>query len=142
MLKPRTFGLVLVLILLSLAWVNIAQAQDNLGAQIYAENCAVCHGQQGEGRVGATLSKNWPSIRPELFTKSVIEEGVPGSPMPAWGQANGGPLSETDVADIVAYIESWGTTYEPPAPVPQVPVARTTKRTTNKGTTNKRSKTK
>ncbi|NOZ26908.1 MAG: c-type cytochrome [Chloroflexi bacterium] len=42
------------------------QAELELGARLYAENCAVCHGPNGEGRVGATLAKNWPSIRADL----------------------------------------------------------------------------
>jgi len=76
----------------------------NYGAQLFAENCALCHGTSGEGRIGANLSKGWPSIRPDLRVKSVIESGVPGSVMPAWSQANGGPLSDQDINDITAYI--------------------------------------
>ncbi|HEY63383.1 MAG TPA: c-type cytochrome [Caldilineae bacterium] len=79
----------------------------NRGAILYAENCAVCHGPSGEGRVGATLARAWPSIRPDLRVKTVIEEGVPGSPMPAWSRENGGPLTEQDIDDIVAFILSW-----------------------------------
>lgn len=108
------------------ALVTTAQQEDNsplaTGAQLYAENCAVCHGENGEGRIGATLAVNWPSIRPELATRATIAAGVPGSAMPAWSQAYGGPLSEADIDDIVAYILSWQVSGEPqtPAPVPTV----------------------
>ncbi len=44
------------------------------GARLYAENCAVCHVSQGEGRVGVTLAKAWPSIRPDLSIKTTIQK--------------------------------------------------------------------
>jgi len=86
-----------------------SDGQFELGARLYAENCAVCHGPNGEGRVGATLAKNWPSIRPDLTVETIIENGVPGSVMPAWGQANGGPLSKAEIAALMVYILSWQT---------------------------------
>lgn len=79
------------------------------GAQLYAENCAVCHGAEGQGRVGATLAKDWPSIRPDLTVRTIIANGVQGSPMPAWGQTNGGPLTEAEIDALVEYILSWQT---------------------------------
>jgi mono/diheme cytochrome c family protein len=85
------------------------QDQIDLGARLYAENCAVCHGPNGEGRVGATLAKNWPSIRPDLTVRTTIENGVPGAVMPAWSQKNGGPLSDEEIDALVAYILSWQT---------------------------------
>lgn len=90
------------------------------GAQLYAENCVVCHGEQGQGRVGATLAKDWPSIRPDLTVRAIIANGVPGSPMSAWSQAKGGPLSEQEIDALTAYILSWQTggapQYIPAAP--------------------------
>jgi cytochrome c oxidase cbb3-type subunit III len=133
-----SFGLMLV-IGLAFFWTAIAFAQDNdppeleLGLQVYAANCTVCHGAMGEGRVGATLAKDWPSIRPELATAASIADGVPGSAMPAWSQENGGPLTAEEIAAVVAYVLSWQTggmlesvqvptvTTRPPiAPVPEV----------------------
>lgn len=107
---------ILILFLsVSILWGSAVLAQDEddeqwqLGAQIYAQNCAVCHGAEGEGRVGATLSKDWPSIRPDLVTKDTIAKGVVGSPMPAWSQENGGPLSNEQIDAVVYYILSWQT---------------------------------
>ena len=68
----------------------------------------MCHGLEGEGRIGATLAKNWPSARPDLAVKTTIENGVSGSVMPAWSQANGGPLNESQIDDLVAYILTLG----------------------------------
>ena len=113
----RTLGVALLLALVLLAAVSIAAragetAQDpttELGAQLYAENCVVCHGANGQGRVGATLAKDWPSIRPDLTVKTIISNGVPGSRMPAWSQANGGPFSDAEIEALTQYILSWQT---------------------------------
>lgn len=85
------------------------QEQLDLGAQLFAENCAVCHGADGQGRVGATLAKDWPSIRPDLRIKATIENGIQGSPMVAFSQVNGGPLNAEEIDALVAYILSWET---------------------------------
>jgi len=136
--RPRQIWLVLLTTLVIVVfWRAPVMAQDpteeqlELGAQLFAENCAVCHGPNGEGRVGAELSKDWPSIRPDLRVKTVIEEGVPGSPMPAWSQENGGPLTDAEVEALTLYILSWETgglpdlsptpTFTPRPPITPVP---------------------
>ncbi len=83
------------------------------GAQIYQQNCSMCHGTNGEGRIGATLSKDWPSIRPELTVRAIIETGVPGTLMPAWSIKNGGPLDYWQIDALVYYILSWQTAGAP-----------------------------
>ena len=125
--KPTwMMGLGLVLVLAAMASASglvLAQevdpAQLELGARLYAQNCAVCHGDRGQGRVGATLAQDWPSIQPELTIKSTIVNGIRGSVMPAWDQSNGGPLTGAEIDAIVAYILSWQTAGVPnltPAP--------------------------
>jgi len=120
--RLRYVGLTLLAIL-ALTWSIQAQAQEGtdeeklqLGGELYATNCAVCHGPNGEGRVGATLAKNWPSIRADLRVKTTIENGVEGSPMPAWSQKNGGPLGDEDINDLVAFILSWVLPADEPEP--------------------------
>ncbi len=104
----------------------VVQAQGGSaerGAQLYAENCAACHGDRGEGRVGATLRKDFPSINPAAFLKQTISNGVRGSVMPAWSKASGGPLDDSQIDDIIAYIQSW--TGGQPIPLPTVAPAPT-----------------
>ena len=130
----RSFGITLIfsLLLFSIGIIN-AYAQDpgdeeelQLGAQLYAENCAVCHGVNGQGRVGATLSKDWPSINPSAFVRTTIANGIPGSFMPAWSQAKGGPFSEPEVDAVTAFILSWQTAgfteFVPPPATPRPPI--------------------
>ena len=116
--RTSHFIIGLVLLLCTLAFTPVlaevyAQSpdQDQLerGARLYADNCAVCHGTEGEGRVGVTLAKDWPSIRPDIQVRRTIEDGIDNSPMVAWSQKNGGPLSDEDIDALVAYILSWET---------------------------------
>jgi mono/diheme cytochrome c family protein len=111
----------------AVAQTELDQEKLDRGAQIYRDNCAVCHGENGEGRVGATLAQEWPSIRPDLTVRTVISNGVQGSVMPAWSEANGGPLSEAQIDDVTYFILSWSEAGPPPVnlpaptPVPTVP---------------------
>jgi mono/diheme cytochrome c family protein len=112
----RTLGLALLIAIAILALgrtFGYAQtpAGDQLeqGARLFAANCAVCHGADGQGRVGATLAKDWSAIRPDLRVRETISNGIQGSVMPAWSQANGGPLSEADIDALTAFILSWET---------------------------------
>lgn len=113
--RMRSSSLFLFVALVALLSWNFVHAQTSgeeqmeQGASIYAANCAVCHGDDGQGRVGATLAKDWPSIRPDLEVRATIENGIAGSPMPAWSQKNGGPLTDEDIDALVVYILSWET---------------------------------
>lgn len=78
------------------------------GRQLYGLNCMSCHGAQGQG-VDA------PALNSQQFLGSVSDEqmhgiiagGVPGTEMPAWWNEYGGPLTDQQIAAIVAYIRSW-----------------------------------
>ena len=67
-------------------------------AQIYADNCAGCHGNKRQGGGG-------PSLLPERLTKDApeykktISEGVSGTPMKAWKDK----LSE----EVITALSEW-----------------------------------
>ena len=83
------------------------------GRQLWALNCASCHGDQGEG-VDA------PALRSKQFLDSITDEqmhrivaaGITGSEMPAWWDEFGGPLTDDQIAAVVAWVRSW----QPSAP--------------------------
>ncbi len=77
-----------------------------------------CHGEQGQGVFGYTLAKDWPANDPQAYLRSVVAAGIAGTQMPAWGLASGGPLSDQQVADVVAYV----LTFAPISPVAPPPV--------------------
>ncbi|MDE3090197.1 MAG: c-type cytochrome [Chloroflexota bacterium] len=92
------------------------------GALVFSQNCVVCHGEKGEGRIGATLQKDWPGINVESFLDATIARGVAGSKMPAWAKSNGGPLSDQEIADVAAYVRTFKPGLQPtvaPSSVPQ-----------------------
>ena len=101
--------------------VGVAAAQSEgdpeRGGQLYVENCAMCHGVGGTGRIGANL-EDFPGIQIEATMAQTIAEGVEGSVMPAWSQGSGGPLFDQDIDDIVAYITGAFAGTEPIAPLP------------------------
>lgn len=83
------------------------------GREIYTEQCATCHGNQGEGGVGTALNNKalLKNTFDEVFF-SVIRSGVPSTQMPAWSVDFGGPLTDEDIRSVVAFIRAW----EPTAP--------------------------
>ena len=83
------------------------------GREIYIEQCATCHGTQGEGGVGTALNNK--SLLKNTFDEvffSVIRSGVPSTQMPAWSVDFGGPLTDEDIRSVVAFMRAW----EPTAP--------------------------
>lgn len=114
-------GLITVAIILSSAIVAGAHAQDGgdpaNGGDLYVENCLVCHGAEGQGRVGASLA-NFPGIDVSAAIRQTIAQGIEGSVMPAWSEDFGGPLTDQDIEDIVAYVQASFVGSDPIAPVP------------------------
>jgi mono/diheme cytochrome c family protein len=82
---------------------------------LYAENCSVCHGLSGEG-IGATPPLNTPALQTMPFDDlyKVISRGRYDTAMPAWNKEDGGPLSDYQIEELVALIQSgdWNATGE------------------------------
>ncbi len=115
----RLLGACLLAGLLLIIFSTAAWAQEGditRGSQIYDANCAVCHGSEGQGRVGVNLSNDWPAIDPAAFTRAVIEQGVAGTPMTPWSQRYGGPLDDQEIEDVVAFVTSLSGGRSPMAP--------------------------
>lgn len=94
------------------------------GGDLYEANCAQCHGSaNGDGGVAADYSLvdnngvfveqvQWtaPSLAAVLdrFSyeelKYILNYGRPNSPMPAWGIAGGGPMTDQQIDKVIAYL--------------------------------------
>jgi mono/diheme cytochrome c family protein len=79
------------------------KGRDAMGEELYVADCAICH-----------ESPHRESIVPDLhalrrptdlaYWTSIIKIGKPHSLMPAFAAANGGPLSDNQVASLAAYL--------------------------------------
>jgi len=93
--------------------------------EILPLECARCHGAKAEGgaatfllqpdqpgQLPRTVSWTAPSLNDVLLrfdpdeVKQIITYGRPGTPMPSWGLAGGGPLPEQPIDDLVNYLQS------------------------------------
>ncbi len=73
---------------------------------LYGENCAGCHG--ADGKNGAARPLNDPlylAVIPKNVLQNTIENGRPGTGMPAWGRSKGGPLTGKQITALVNAIE-------------------------------------
>ncbi len=81
------------------------------GQLLYAANCAECHGANGEGNNGPSLNnKKFLKNTHDEVIFNLISSGVPGTAMPAWSQLHGGPFTDEQVRDLVAYVRNWEAT--------------------------------
>jgi cytochrome c oxidase cbb3-type subunit III len=75
-------------------------------AAVYGENCAGCHGVNGKNGPGRILNDPlYLALIPRDALQSTIAGGRPGTAMPAWSRANGGPLTDNQIAALVDGIE-------------------------------------
>jgi mono/diheme cytochrome c family protein len=94
---------------------SIHRAEDN-----YTTLCMSCHGEDGKGAVvpGSDPPRVAPQLNREQFwakdpdeakkqydlVYKTIQRGRPGTPMPAWGQTDGGTLNQEQVAELTLMI--------------------------------------
>ncbi|MGV3760537.1 MAG: c-type cytochrome [Actinomycetota bacterium] len=109
---------------------NFDRTFVNRGAALFAPtadggyNCAGCHGAEGVGGVApftltdadnefvATVNWQAPALNTVLLrysedeVRDILVYGRPGTPMPAWGEAGGGPLTTQQIDELIAYMAS------------------------------------
>ncbi|GIW81710.1 MAG: hypothetical protein KatS3mg105_3517 [Gemmatales bacterium] len=74
-----------------------------MGRTLYRSRCTVCHGENGEGKIGPSLNnQSVLTVVSDEFLVDTIMRGRPDTAMPAWRQ-----LSSEDVADLVSFIRTW-----------------------------------
>jgi len=77
-------------------------------ADLYRVNCLACHSDGSN--VAASIPMNFPAyldLVSEERLRQVIEEGIKGTTMPAFGISHGGPLTEEQVDVLVKGIFAW-----------------------------------
>ncbi len=100
------------------------QARIEAGGKLYKDNCAKCHGENGEG---AEIPEQQGEVtnplndEPFLITHTsdtlfnVVNYGWESLGMPPFGLANGGGLTDPEIRAVVAFIQAW---YTPPEAEP------------------------
>lgn len=78
------------------------------GEYLFGENCAACHGVSGEGAVGPALnSRQLLAMASDELLFNIVRTGIPSTIMPAWSQSFGGPLTDQEINQLVAFIRAW-----------------------------------
>jgi putative heme-binding domain-containing protein len=100
----------------SIALLSLLLAAEPSGEAIYTGQCAICHGQRGEGGRGAPLARAKLRHAPDdAALQRVIRRGIPGTGMPGtW-------LNERESKEVAAHVRSLGRGVKPEA-VPGDPV--------------------
>lgn len=77
------------------------------GAELYTLNCAGCHGAAGKGGLAIALGvPAYLATRDDTTITRIISAGIPNTTMRAFGKANGGTLTDEQIAAIVKYLRS------------------------------------
>jgi len=79
-----------------------------IGQQLFAANCAQCHGNNASGGGSA------PTLNSTQFLKSTTDDqifalvsgGVSGTEMPAWSLDYGGTFTDEQVRQVITYLRS------------------------------------
>lgn len=89
------------------ASLPIARGSDLSGQAIYQRNCAVCHGDRGEGITGKSLAEIITTDRDAIF--KVPKQGRFKQAMPPWGtdvDDVGSVLTDEEIWRVVDYIQN------------------------------------
>ena len=134
--KKVALGLALTLALLlatGLYWFaepsrqrGVAEKYKLASAEVFAQNCFICHGEQGWGGIGLSLRE---TKLDENGLKKTISRGV--IIMPAWARDEGGTLTPFQVQGLATLILNWDEKLmgearalhplPPPPPIPPIP---------------------
>ena len=95
--------------------IPVTEESLAMGADLYVQSCARCHGPEGQGtqRAPSLNVKGYLADTNDSALQQIVTFGVSGTSMPAWGDR----LSEVQIQAVVGFIRSW----EPTAPEVAVP---------------------
>jgi cytochrome c oxidase cbb3-type subunit III len=94
---------------------------------LYQVNCSGCHGASGNlGPAPPLNDETFLAIIPDAELLHVINAGRAGTPMPAFAQKSGGPLTDAQVKSLVDGIKaSWKSATPPDEPLPGYQLTKT-----------------
>lgn len=78
---------------------------------LFAQNCSGCHGVNGQGSLTVGIGTPvYLAIADDAIIRHTIENGRPGTPMPAFAQNAGGLLTDAQIEILVRGIRGWART--------------------------------
>jgi cytochrome c oxidase cbb3-type subunit 3 len=78
--------------------------------ELFSQNCSGCHGRDGQGALTVGIGRPvYLAIADDATIRRTIEEGRPGTPMPAFAQRAGGMLMDAQIEILVHGIRNWAT---------------------------------
>ena len=97
---------------LLLAQLGYTPGDVEEGEQLFIENCAICHGPEGDAVPGVELARGkFRHASSDEELREIITKGIPGTAMPP------GNFHEHQVGTLVAYLHSMSTSVGAGAPV-------------------------
>lgn len=100
----------------ALGKVVASHEEAEKGKALFAERCAACHGDAGQGVIGPNLTDNYwlHGGKPDKIMHT-IRVGVADKGMPAWGES----MSDGEIMQVVAHIVAIRGTHPEGAKEPQ-----------------------
>lgn len=103
----------------SCAGCHAAPAAGKSDEPLYASVCAMCHGPKAEGGTAPTLrAGSYLGSRTDADLVTAIAYGTANPRMPGFSEQMGGPLSQAQIASLVALLRAWGPLAESPTAPP------------------------
>jgi cytochrome c oxidase cbb3-type subunit 3/ubiquinol-cytochrome c reductase cytochrome c subunit len=77
--------------------------------QLYSQNCAGCHGANGQGGPALALANPiYLAVAPDASIRRTVAQGIRGTMMPAFATTFGGMLTDAQIDEIVRGLkEKW-----------------------------------
>ncbi len=82
---------------------HVEKSVGKMGKELYADSCGICHEAEHRASMVPNLHALVQPTNAEYW-KNWITHGKPGSLMPAFAKAEGGPLTDEQINSLVEYL--------------------------------------
>ncbi len=104
------------------------------GQAVFAQDCASCHGSEGEGvkgKAGSVVDSAYLSLVSDQYLRTIVIVGRPDLGMPGFREyVTGKPMSAEEISDVVAWLSSKRQGIAPGQPVQSTDVTAGTQPST------------
>jgi mono/diheme cytochrome c family protein len=112
------------------AYASTTSGDPARGLTAFDTRCASCHGTgatgvpSGNGQAGSLIDPAYLALVSNQGLRSILIAGEPSQGMPGWHAYSAGPLTDTEITDIVSWMASKRTS-TPGQPYAQHPITAT-----------------